>query len=53
MCVVCLLVHAIVIGSVGMIDIGHDGTVCLDMVVVVVVVVVVAVYSIVKRASVL
>ena len=51
--VVRVLVFAIVVGSVGMIDVGHDGTVCLDMVVVVVVVVVVAVYRIVKRAGVL
>ena len=51
--VVCLLVLVVVVGGVGMIDVGHDGAVCLDVCVVVVVVVVVAVDSIIKSASVL
>ena len=48
-----MLVLAIVVGGVGMIDVGHDGAVCLDVCVVVVVVFVVAVDGIINSASVL
>ncbi len=51
--VVCLLVLVIVVGGASMIDVGHDGAICLNVCVVVVVVVVVTVDGIVISAGVL
>ena len=48
-----MLVLVVVVGGVGMIDVGHDGAVCLDVIDAVVVVVVVAVDGVIKSAGIL
>ncbi len=51
--IVCWLVLVVVIGGIGMVDVGHDGAVGLNVTEVVVVVVVVVVDGVIESASIL